>query len=318
MPRRIVVSVDLCHVSWRLLLVACVCVLCAGSARTSQDPGGDMLVVNPHGDPRQCTACHAGQHAPYTAIAGEAVDAVCLTCHDGKIAPAERHPSARRMDVPGIISPEGWPLADGKLTCLTCHDLSGHCQPDGDPLAAGNAFLRGPQPSNVVAFCAACHETPTTQVRFNPHRVFDATGAVEPGSCAVCHVGAQADNVRAPLSSDSSPGALRHPELMLCAGCHTRHVDYFEPGHVGTVMPDDSKQRLAKTKRAINRGLDDPPLRLGEGDRIVCTTCHNPHQQGLFVPGHSWSAGGIVVTSTSRQLMLWGMNEKICRACHNQ
>lgn len=62
-------------------------------------------LASPHGSPDGCSACHAPQAGPPRAIPREAVDVMCLACHDGVRATREPHPIGRSADGPQLTRP---------------------------------------------------------------------------------------------------------------------------------------------------------------------------------------------------------------------
>ena len=307
--------------AWPLIAAAVACALAADKAQQPVHAQPLQPAANPHWDPQGCSLCHDAHDREYRPIPTADADALCLKCHDGTRASAEPHAIGRSFESPGVRRPEGWPVVDGRLACLTCHDVLEHCRSDAASPAVDSAFLRGPPQGGRAAFCTKCHESAPAQRPYNPHRVLAASGRIERGACEVCHKGGLPATARAPLTAASDPGPLRQPELVLCTGCHKRHLDYFSPGHIGRVMPAAYTERLISGKC----GTDDTgcipgeaPMPLGEGGRILCSTCHNPHEQGLFAPEDAWGRGGIAVDAEPRRLPFWGLREELCRACHDQ
>ena len=112
----------------------------------------------------------------------------------------------------------------------------------------------------------------------------------------------------------------------LCQSCHNpsglagdlpiNSADSAVPGVQGTSHAFDVA--------AINGALEvqeplstEMLLRVMDGD-VVCSTCHNPHQAGVFVAGSALGAGGWTPTSQRQSLPLRGLGEDYCRACHPQ
>jgi len=106
-------------------------------------------------------------------------------------------------------------------------------------------------------------------------------------------------------------------------------VDYFEPGHIGAKVPDEMRIHLRAFERNYRARLGSRHDRAGptrpgsllplaDDNRVVCTTCHNPHEQGLFPADALWARGGIRSDTNRGVLSLRGMNKDICRACHDK
>ena len=72
----------------------------------------------------------------------------------------------------GYTIPQGWPLFDGAMTCLTCHvagHLAGAAAGQPDEPAGGPYLLRGAAAGDRVAICHRCHAKSTWAGR-NPHQ----------------------------------------------------------------------------------------------------------------------------------------------------
>lgn len=329
--------------------VAAVALLAASTALisvpvvASSPPSPDAPSVNPHGDTGGCGACHALDVGRPASIDPRDVDRICLSCHDGKSAARESHPIDRSFDNPQVApAPPGWPLSDGRLTCLTCHDVLAACRDPRPPAGRNRAFVRSFDPDRPAAFCATCH-VESHQQRINPHDVLDAGGRPLAHACDFCHV--------APAPSASAlarlgDARLLGDELDLCGACHTTHVEYFEPGHLGAALTEPMLANLARLERRFHRssinesaatlpsdgtpalaeeasaalGKSPSPPRLLplNGRRVKCSTCHNPHPAGLFAEGSVLALGAMQMPPAASNMALrFGMGE-LCVACHNK
>jgi len=70
--------------------------------------------------------------------------------------------------------------------------------------------------------------------------------------------------------------------------------------------------------RSATDGREPTRLPLGRGDRIVCSTCHNPHQEGVFLKGNVLSYGALPGTRRAERLPLRGVGKDICIGCHSK
>jgi predicted CXXCH cytochrome family protein len=285
---------------------------------------------NPHWTTTDCQACHeraaGGEVKP---IELTRVNALCWTCHDGKQAHQEVHPVARRFAGTDMVAPAGWPIPNGELSCVTCHDFgSGHAK--GGPRPERNAWmLRGYTGGSLTPFCAKCHVSSPAHKPFNPHLMLDEKGSPNLRNCLLCHQ--ETSDVLGRKTRTGKPD-LQADEVSLCVRCHTRHVDYFEPGHIGVEVPPKIKAyMLAREAQGMQgevsagqieafMGQPGSPQRLplGRGGRAVCSTCHNPHQEGLFPPESPLGMGGMRVHVKNRPPEMRGLGKEICRGCHNQ
>ncbi len=142
--------------------------------------------INPHRSGVFCQLCHEtgiglSSDALKLKFQADRV-AVCLQCHDGKKARADNHPvRVSPSKDKGVHVPEGFPLYDGKITCLTCHEMP--CQ--GGDLEA--KLLRGGPYEKRVDACLSCHSKERYQA-VNPHIMIDPNGRIMKNKCLYCHI----------------------------------------------------------------------------------------------------------------------------------
>lgn len=211
------------------------------------DPLRDSPTLNPHRKRTLCFICHAdGKPGP---LPGPAAVAVCQRCHDsGKIV-GMSHPMTK---VPaGSAVPQGWPLSDGAMTCLTCH-VAGH--PPGsiagraDEPVGARFMLRGADGGPRTAVCFRCHVKSQWAGR-NPHQEI----ARKQTGCTLCHAADPKDG-----DTESFVAGVN----ILCLACHD---DIDHPAGVRHTV-------------TLKAGMEVPGLLpLGTGRRITCATCHDPH-----------------------------------------
>ena len=283
--------------------------------------------INPHGSSTGCKECHTYSGDKVQPVDPDRIDAVCRKCHDGKQAAREVHPVGRLFVGDQVKCPEGWPAPGGKLGCLTCHDFSPK-DASGQPKPA-KAFLRrvsGAAEGDRTAFCAACHVAAAREKggRYNPHIMLDEKGKPVSQACGFCHQASLKHDGQGGRTGDAQ---LRGDPVAMCAICHPRHVEWFEPGHIGQQVPAAMKARLiaaaATQPAATSTAPQTQPaaavatrLPLGPGDRIVCSTCHNPHQDGLFPTGSELNEAGLQWGPNRQRLPFRGPGKDVCRVCH--
>lgn len=281
-----------------------------------QVPGLGDKAVNPHWTDTGCRYCHVATGRRVNRISPEQVEDICMQCHDGRRAPAEPHPVGRRFE--RTTKPPAWPAPDGKITCITCHDvhLDRHY---GAPRPAENPMFLRAWTGDVLAFCGRCHPgADQPESRFNPHLVQVQAGQVVQQSCDFCHAKPMPHG---PQASRTGEPALRADSINLCIGCHTTHIDWFTPGHIGAKTTPEV--RIALQAAAARRGVTLPEkaglgagfLPLGNGETVTCATCHNPHQVGVFAPGSVLAAGAIRPPGQANE-QLRGLGKELCGACH--
>lgn len=201
--------------------------------------------TNPHGASAQCSSCHS--------MAGTAVGApslaasTCLDCHPD----ADHHPIG--VAPKDVRVPAGWPLPDGQLSCVTCHEEPS-CEADRK---GGADLLRGGPVNNTKAFCFRCHEREGFS-QASPHAPAKARDAGD-ASCAACHSGipeAGAAVVDAKLRFGTGDEG--------CTECHTGAVHQGLGFHLGQKAPTLYGEAAAR-------------LPLDPAGQIRCYTCHEVH-----------------------------------------
>lgn len=267
--------------------------------------------LNPHWSPDGCTHCHAGTNQSPLPIAQQEIDAICLRCHDGRLASREPHPTGRPFPESGITRPAGWPARGGRVSCVTCHQIDREVDHNRPRPGVNPAFVREYDTADPAAFCARCHVPAPAQQVHNPHLMLTPSGQIEPQACAFCHV---SGIERAILSQRTGDPRLKSPEPVLCMGCHVRHVDYFEPGHTGAPVDASMKAYMARSGKAGGDASTHWPL--APGDVVTCSTCHNPHAEGVFSPGSILAEGALGPRDEPGPAGLRGSVEGFCRACH--
>lgn len=281
---------------------------------------------NPHWDKNACNQCHVVRDNKTLPIAPQKVDALCIRCHNGRAASAEAHPIGRPIGKDHPAPPPNFPLLDSKITCLTCHDIKQGCKADIErPTDFASTMLREVKVGEVTkSICQGCH-TPQQFPRNNPHLMLTADRKPIEERCLTCHT----ETPDASIKERTGDAKLRASQLLVCRSCHPHHKEPFNPGHVGQKIKPEVLA-LMRARELI--GLAGPPstelvaqmtkenaqptLMLPAPDgTIVCTTCHNPHQAGLFAAGTSLAYRGMRILDTKTVSPVRG--EQWCNHCHN-
>lgn len=316
-----------------LLLGGAILVGALFNGASAQKPG---KAANPHFNADGCKICHTGDGAPVAIDAAQA-DAGCLSCHDGVKAAAEFHPVARAHDPKKYSIPEKWPLVQGRIACLTCHDMKIACDPKVTRRGANRMLLRDFAESRVNAkpFCQNCH-LESAYKKINPHAMLleiPAEGsATRPArmeiideKCLFCHTKIPDREV---MKRSADP-LLKAEQTTLCRDCHPQHKDPMNQSHLGLRLKPEilammSVRESVGLAARVNDGMLNeiknksvkPTLMVGDANgQITCSTCHNPHQSGVF-PQRSVleyrsmrrAAGDKLVSPVRGQI--W------CRHCH--
>jgi predicted CXXCH cytochrome family protein len=223
--------------------------------------------ANPHYGAVVCTACHVDEE-DYE-LREEDPTLLCNRCHEGHRRMRDHHP-LRTVDQ-SITLPEDWPLYEGKLTCLTCH------VPSHEENIGLHMFLRGDNHKGREKFCFHCHRREAL-VKINPH-----VESNEGTGCGLCH------DRRPEVGVDTLETVTfcGNPDV-LCQRCHTT------PPHPASYQHN----RLLPQK--IIASLTGKQ-KLYRGERIICSTCHNPH-----------------AVETEDFMLRYTIGKNYCPFCHKQ
>ena len=240
-----------------------------------------------------CVMCHRTSTPEYYEAAMKSGDidmsAVCMDCH---LYSENHHPV---NFVPDKAPPAGFPLIDGQMKCLTCHEAHGNQK------QAHTNLLRGAPYKDRRDVCFACHST-DQYTDLNPHKMFDADGKIRKVNnesiCLVCHI-------KVPNQSNPKEQITFKADVaFLCWRCHPPMPDNFFTGHF-LAKPSKKTFRYMKDKGEEN----NVSLPLLNRNRVTCSTCHNPHQSGIIK--NTAAASG-----ADSQALLRLPKDKICSSCH--
>jgi predicted CXXCH cytochrome family protein len=240
-----------------------------------------------------CIMCHRTMTPAYDEASVPATDLsmsyVCMDCHHYS---ETHHPIAF---APDRDIDSRFPLYDGEVQCLTCHEAHGANRRSNPKL------LRGGPYADRREICARCHAI-DQDVKFNPHVMADPDGTILEVNngpiCLVCHV-AVPDQKTAPIQV-----AFRADVAFICWRCHPPMPGSFFNNHF-QVKP--SRQTLGFMKQRTKE--EDLLLPLLNRGRITCSTCHNPHQSGIIR-----KSSAAVGADSYKKLRL--TKELICTGCH--
>ena len=273
-----------------------------------------LPAANPHWRPDGCTACHAVEQENMKTVPSDQVDLICLTCHDGVRARREPHPIGRSFAGEQVRRPEFWPTPGGLLSCITCHDVLQGCNPAARRPAVNSAMLRVKR-ADAPTVCNECHIAERHQ-QYKPHAMLRDTAAATTQSCMFCHKQEMPAGSKAARSGDS---LLKTDEITLCGQCHKQHVDFFTPGHIGATVTPPILENMLKTdeRLRLSHGRTDPfALPLSDG-KLVCSTCHNPHQAGVFLESNVLGLGAMSLDpAQSGGFALRVKGGQLCLSCH--
>jgi len=233
-------------------------------------------IVNPHWTGKYCAECHLEDNPQGKEAAlrfnGDSVK-LCNRCHETEFARPDVHPVGVAL-AEGMEKtiPETFPLDNGKLSCLTCHDVIPQMKEDFVLKTTNRKFIRGAPYEALSTFCFYCHKQEEYQ-KTNPHKQLDEGGNIVKERCLFCH-----QSVPDPLQvRDIRDVSFKTTLSQYCVNCHfqqkTAHPARAD--HL-VAIPDFLKAYVPERARAQHAEL---PL---DGDLIFCGTCHNPHEKGVI------------------------------------
>ncbi len=255
----------------------------------SPPPPPTLVYKNPH---VSCGTCHLSANPRRGGVLfaqGTDPSDTCLSCHDYK---ENHHPVDFTVPDATCIP---LPLFDGKIRCLTCHEIHGGPDKTGTPRLLRN----GPYPDRRT-ICFLCHAK-DGDAAINPHRMLDESKHYREVNgkpvCLICHA-----KMPDPSKDYTVDVRFKADIGFLCWRCHPPMPDPFFSTHF---MVKPSAKVLASMHQAEEREMVTLPL-VPRG-RITCSTCHNPHQAGVIQ--HDGAAKGADAKGKLRLPAL-------CVACH--
>ncbi|MDM7998679.1 MAG: hypothetical protein QUS33_01430, partial [Dehalococcoidia bacterium] len=174
-------------------------------------------------------------------------------------------------------------------------------------------------------FCLNCHKEGAYQ-KLNPHAMLMENGDIVDEKCLFCHT-KPLDRKTMKRSGDSS---LKAAQVNLCKDCHPTHKDPMQQGHIGLKLPPETlahmyvvenmglaakvaPQLIEQAKKAGSMPTKMVPDKNGQ---MVCSTCHNPHQSGVFPPGSDLGFRAMK-TNSKGKLVSPVRGQTWCRHCHD-
>jgi hypothetical protein len=195
--------------------------------------------------------------------------------------------------------PADFPLEDGKVTCLTCHDLYRQCQEQ----SVDKHSLRGVPYRKATDFCFKCHDQ-KSYVQLNPHNTqLDEKGKIVTDICLYCHTEVPKEK-QARLDDSKLVGDLE----VLCQRCHFHMARQMKSQKFSHMIKPTVKTRATMKKMEEELKIVLP---LDAEGKTTCATCHNPHEKGV-ISAESPAATGAGANHRLR------LPEPPCIACHEQ
>jgi hypothetical protein len=249
-----------------------------------------------------CFTCHrTNDPSPSqgSAVFAGGVDpsAACLDCHHYQ---ENHHPVdfvPRDSEAIRVVST--FPLINGRVQCLTCHQA--HANAGSNNLSEPSNLLRSGPLRDRRDICFLCHRQEAYQ-DINPHKMLTPSGAVREVNgapvCLLCH------SQQPTRDSDPADVSFKADVAFLCWRCHSSMTGTFMEKHHHAKVKKATRKQMEETVQA--KGIDLPLARDG---MITCSTCHNPHEQGVLM-----RTAADVGTDKPHRLRL--AKKEACNACH--
>jgi nitrate/TMAO reductase-like tetraheme cytochrome c subunit len=249
----------LCFILLSIILVAC---------NTKMFVQPEKVVIHTYKNPHiLCNQCHTTEDPQSgTALFAPGTDpsSLCLDCHEYK---ENHHPVNFVPDDPSNFP---MPLFKDEVRCLTCHEMQ--CGPGREVTPK---LLRGGPYSDRRGSCFICHSR-EMYARINPHNMLDITGNIrkikDKPVCFICH------SIQPNPEVDGTNDVRFRADIgFLCWRCHPPMPGDFFEKHFLIKPSAETLQTMLNTEETNLVILPIVPR-----GRVTCSTCHNPHQEGVI------------------------------------
>ncbi|MFQ5645681.1 MAG: cytochrome c3 family protein [bacterium] len=312
------------------------------TGQEKEDLSGEVTVSNKSSSPHwkgrpieaPCTQCHGREHGfrdkhPVSLKITEdkehkakTNEISCKTCHDPKIQ-ASRNPAEQKADPFFLKKFEitydfQKHLTDKTVDFSMVPDMNFIVNITSDDKTKDYQFnekesssKRNVDRSRVDSIkgrsfniCYKCHAI-AEFLQFNPHiNQQSITGELNYEVCLYCHY-------KIPSAKADKPKYyyLKHSLGKICIGCHP-YSEKLHPGNI-THFGKFLSRKYATQMQNYKIGAHSAFFPLDKNRKIICSTCHNPHQ---------WGATTLKKTKvgSSADFRLRTDNPSICPICHTE
>ncbi|MBI4650199.1 hypothetical protein HY745_02725 [Candidatus Desantisbacteria bacterium] len=260
--------------------------------------------INPHWTETFCLCCHKEKDDGKLELKFNGdYNKICNECHETNEARANIHPVGK---VPRIRKNlkiiNDLPLQEGRLTCLTCHDVRKQEKNDKKEKETNPYFLNNILAKDKKEICFKCH----IQEKFsetNAHDQVTDEGEVNEEICIYCHISRPDREVIGLEDIDPTIEDLS----FLCSRCHNDGPHPAKTNHL-VKLPE------AKLERKLHyESINNVIYPLDARKRIFCGTCHNVHESGIVK--NKKAAKGADQSNRVRLPLLKG---ELCIMCHEK
>lgn len=134
--------------------------------------------------------------------------------------------------------------------------------------------------------CPNCHVEGKNKI-YDPHVQLNNNGDIIKEKCLHCHL-EKPDEKHASFKTNQKEIKFVRSLDVLCMGCHRRNLDFLHPVNAKHITwPSYKMQVMMETSEKEF----DIILPLDFEGKIMCATCHNPHEKGV-IPKEKAAAKG--------------------------
>ena len=162
---------------------------------------------------------------------------------------------------------------NGELVCSTCHGLEDIDKTSIDEVDTEAAdFLKGGPYKPLTNFCYRCHDK-KANTRENIHILLDEKGEIKKKQCEYCHEEVPDRDKKLEIKDLK----LRISMDKLCFGCHLKDPHFNSVEHQVKPAEEEMIKHLKKMRKQQNIFIP-----LSEKGKVMCVSCHTPHQRGVI------------------------------------
>ncbi|MBI5206214.1 MAG: hypothetical protein HY934_00305 [Candidatus Firestonebacteria bacterium] len=265
--------------------------------------------INPHWIGTFCLSCHENKsdNNKETRELGfkfeRDYNKICNWCHETKEARQNIHPvnmvPQKRVNL--RITRE-FPLQEGRLTCVSCHDVRKQEKYDKEQKKLDPNFLIGGPYKDKNEMCFRCH----IQKKFseiNAHDQITDEGEIKNENCIYCHTSRPDREVEGLENIDPTIEDLSY----LCTRCHENINHPAKRKHLVKMSKEKYRRKLHY------ESLNNVFYPLDARNYIFCGTCHSVHESGI-VKSTKASKG----SDMSQRVRLPLTKGELCLVCHDK
>jgi len=183
-------------------------------------------------------------------------------------------------------------------------------------------------PTRKIDLCFKCHDKESSFRICDPHTQLDKERNIIREKCIYCHR-EKPDEKSANFSIHPREITFNRDPDILCMGCHSRQYYVAHPMNANHILKPSVNMlsMMKETEAEFNIVLP-----LSYDGKIMCATCHNPHQRGV-IPNEKEAAGGAsekfrirlpeeadmaaaIKTDDKYMTRVSSFENRICLACH--